>query len=1069
MAIGKGLNAFLAAYYKAKESESKEVYQRIQLAYLMNKLGGGVPKGVDVDQSKGEKGYQPVPYGLREGRSAVVSDPVSTNMAPHQKAFLNAVAAPESGGEYDRMYAGTGKDVLPTYFEGYDQHPDMGAPGPAGWSTAAGRYMFTKSTWDELGGGKFDPAQQDQRAWALATKRYAEATGGDLNADLQKNGFTPKIASALGSTWTGFKANPQLAADVYNTSINRYTQPQVAQGGAEGSTPSALPVRPTGVATPTLAAAPLPPPRPDNLGQALPVEAGVTSPTPTSPTPTAYAPEVYPQALPVDYAAYDPYNTEAVYAAKGGLVPDLRQQWGRALPVQHFQEGGDVLSDPDPYGADDVNPTNYQALYTGAGDMGGVPTAQPARQINNPISALLDTASDAVTAGVKWLHDKFDVANATLSGVGEHAGLRGLANHEGAAPAGDIQETDDAVDPEKHMNAGARRLAGMNAAYKYYLTHGEETKAKAVAGSMLMYSKQVAAESADMALRSPNYITAAKVLAQGHNQIPGAPQFQVDDNGNYIIKDPKTGKPMDAGVMSPQQVLAAARGMKDGSVFWRTLQTYTKPDEDENKETLPEKKDRLRREAIGGALKTLGLPGATPSGAAPPTAGAIPTAPPPAGTTTATDDDGDTSDEGRSAGTAAPTNAPMATPTPVGAPATTATPDTATGAAPAGPLPKAGMKPAVAAAYTGVPLNFVDTLDTPEKKKAYEDIVAADPRMATEYQKAHERRLAQAAEAAQRTAAANAPAPPPKEAALNQGTLAKETDEAWSSHESELEKQKQPVPPPQVAQQIKFLARNIAKHDPERRSGADGLEAALDLTKSPFGMAGDKIPTSKDGKGPDYAAAMRMLPYKVTSDKDGPFVRSLEDGSTIRMSQEGKLRLDRLNRARIADAWKTQNESTEKRAVSFGPAYDKANDAAYNLIARGAKAGVSTAGDIVQGAKDFGTAWWQRTQPEFQGAANAVAAAPGMIPQNLPGIPQLVQQGIPNVPPGRLPQQVITAGAMNRQPTMVPVAPESLPQPRVGLRDMPWYPIATGPSRQGIPIPRNVPMPNWTLYPNDNP
>lgn len=1044
MAIGKGLNAFLAAYYKAKESASKDTYQQIQLAYLMNKLGGA-PKGADAETTKGEKGYKPVPYsGLQEGRSAAIGDPVSTNMAPHQRAFLNAIAAPESGGEYDRMYAGMDRNTLPTYFEGYDQHPDISAPGPAGPSTAAGRYMFTKSTWDELGGGKFDPAMQDQRAWALAQKRYAEATGGDLDKELRTNGFTPKIASTLSPTWQGFKANPQLAADVYNTSINRYTQPQVVEG-----VPSALPVASTGVATPALTAATTPAARSDNMGQALPVEAGVTAPTPT-----AYAPEAYPQAIPVDYAAYDPYNTEAVYAAKGGLVPDLRQRW-----VQHFQGGGGVGEDfdPDPYGdTNDPNPTDYQALYTGGGDMGGIPTSaqqaqqtQPVRQINNPISALLDTASDAVTAGVKWLHDKFDVANATLSGIGEHAGLRGLANHEGAAPAGDIQEAEDAVDPEKHMNAGARRLAGMNAAYQYYLAHGEDTKAKAVAGSMLMYSKRIAAESADMALRAPNYIAGAKILAQGHNQMPGATQYQLDNNGNYIARDPKTGKPIDAGVMSPQQVLAAARGMKDGSVFWRELSTYTKPDDDEKGETLPEKKDRLRREALGNALKTLGIPGATSAGQAPPAAGAIPTTPAPATTTTTTttDDDGDTSDEGRSAGTAAPTNAPMATPAPVTAPTTS---DTATGAAPAGPLPKAGMKPAVAAAYTGVPLNFADTLDTPEKKKAYEDIITADPRMATEYQKAHERRLAQAAEAAQRTAAANAPAPPPKEAALNQGTLAKETDEAWSSHESELEKQKQPVPPPQVAQQIKFLARNIAKHDPERRSGADGLEAALDLTKSPFGMEGDKIPTSKDGKGADYKEAMRMLPYDIKRDKNGPYTVSKEDGTTIRMSQEGKLRLDRLNRARIADAWKTQNDKTEKRAVSFGPAYDRANDAAYNLVMRGAKAAGNVVGNyasnVAENVGDIAAAvppWWHDVQ-------SRAAAMPR-------------QQGIPAAP------QMVTAGAMNRQPTMVPVAPESLPQPRVPLRDMPWYPIAIGPSRQGIPIPRNVPMPDWTLYPNDNP
>lgn len=848
MAIGKGLTAFLAAYYKSQEMAQKQRYYDLQLEYLRQKNQGGVPKGADAESAKGEKEYTPRFSGLKEGRS--VGDPVSTDMAPHQRAFLNAVAAPESGGEYDRMYAGMGHDVLPTYFEGYDAHPDIAAPGPAGPSTAAGRYMFTKSTWDRLGGGSFDPANQDKQAWELARQDYAARTGGrDLDKELRTNGFTPQIASTLSPTWTGFKANPQLAASTYYSSLNRYNQPQVAEG--------ALPVATTGTATPALAAAPLPPPRPNNLGQALPVEAGVTSPTPS-----AYAPEAYPQAIPVDYAAYDPYYTEAVYAAKGGLVPDLRQQWRRALPVQHFQAGGEVEDDDSYVGAGDPDPMAYQALYTGAGDAGGIPTqqavarpvrpTQPAQpQFNNPISALLDTASDAVTAGVKWLHDKFDVAGASLSGVGEHAGLRGLANHEGAAPAADVQEAEDAVDPGKHLDAGGRRLAGMNAVYQYYLAHGESKKAKEVAGSMLMYSKRIAAEAADMALQQPNPVAAAKVLAQGNNQIPGARQFQVDDNGNYIIREPKTGKPINAGVVSPQQLLAAARGLKDGSVFWREISTYAKPDEDEK--TAAEKKLEAAQGAADQFNKVYSPPG-----------GAIPDAPPTVPATTA---GGDETTEGRSA-----------SPTPVGAPGV--------------PPPKSTAKAPTYGAYVGMSPILADTLQTKEQKDAWNALQRDNPGMAQHLQAQHEKRVLYYGSLAAQEAAKNAPAAPPKR---DDAKVESNVNEAWNSHLEEVKDQKDPdtgevLKPPPIAVQraMKSIARGLV-HANTGMAGDDAVDKVTDLVD--FKPTGP-IPL-KDGK-PDPKAAADVLPYVVGADKDGPMARFKDTGQVVRLTPDAAVQLRNL-------------------------------------------------------------------------------------------------------------------------------------------------------------------------------
>ena len=91
--------------------------------------------------------------------------------------FLNAIAAPESGGRYNIKNGGS-------TFGSYDQFP--AGIGAGGTSSASGRYQFTKDTWDDLrakyGFKDFSPVTQDRAAWALASDRYRAKTGADLGA-----------------------------------------------------------------------------------------------------------------------------------------------------------------------------------------------------------------------------------------------------------------------------------------------------------------------------------------------------------------------------------------------------------------------------------------------------------------------------------------------------------------------------------------------------------------------------------------------------------------------------------------------------------------------------------------------------------------------------------------------------------------------------------------------------------------------------------------------------------------------------------------------------------------------
>lgn len=219
---------------------------------LMDGLLSGASKRADIDNQKAQAelaaaqaarasvaGYAPQAQGAPSapagdagaGKAVATADPVNADLAPHQRAFLNAVSAGESGGKYNIRYDGGAGST----FGDFAQHPGIFAKTPDGkLSSAAGRYMFTKSTWDSMGGGDFSPANQDTKAWQLATQRYAATTGRNLDTDLQNGGLNQSILTALSPTWAAFKSKQGDKIATYNDSLSRYSS-----GKARSIQPSA--------------------------------------------------------------------------------------------------------------------------------------------------------------------------------------------------------------------------------------------------------------------------------------------------------------------------------------------------------------------------------------------------------------------------------------------------------------------------------------------------------------------------------------------------------------------------------------------------------------------------------------------------------------------------------------------------------------------------------------------------------------------------------------------------------------------------------------------------------------
>ena len=167
------------------------------------------------------------------------NDVVAAGLLPHERGMLNAIASPESGGRYNVRYDGSANGAE---FDDFSQHPGIMVQRPDGrFSSAAGRYQFTLTTWKEvsreLGLTDFSPESQDRAALHLARKIYNRQAGpGELtfdqvlqsgNRDLiasMKNGLT----DAQGG-WEGFR---HMSDDAFT---NIVLGAQGIAGGGTGS------------------------------------------------------------------------------------------------------------------------------------------------------------------------------------------------------------------------------------------------------------------------------------------------------------------------------------------------------------------------------------------------------------------------------------------------------------------------------------------------------------------------------------------------------------------------------------------------------------------------------------------------------------------------------------------------------------------------------------------------------------------------------------------------------------------------------------------------------------------
>lgn len=165
--------------------------------------------------------------GKKAGKTSVTAN---MDIPAEGRAFLDTIASTEAAG-YNVIYGGK-------TFSDYSDHPRSpqvirSGPNAGRTSTAAGRYQFLGTTWDdvagELGLTDFSPESQDKAAWYLAQREYKRRTGRELEADL-KSGDPDVIAAAgaaLSGVWTSLPGGieqgqgPGTMAGRYKAALDR--------------------------------------------------------------------------------------------------------------------------------------------------------------------------------------------------------------------------------------------------------------------------------------------------------------------------------------------------------------------------------------------------------------------------------------------------------------------------------------------------------------------------------------------------------------------------------------------------------------------------------------------------------------------------------------------------------------------------------------------------------------------------------------------------------------------------------------------------------------------------------
>lgn len=201
---------------------------------------------------------------------------------------------------------------------------------------------------------------------------------------------------------------------------------------------------------------------------------------------------------------------------------------------------------------------------------------QQQEEPSNPFSGL----ADAINSGVDYLSKTFnlhELANSAIPSAQAHEGSKQFAGDTHAMSQADYDAVTNTIDPNGRMAEGLRTAAGLQALYDYHTQNGNYDAASKTAGSMLLHLRGMAARYGSQAvedIRKGDLNAAGQNMSKAYNMTPNTNTMSSSANRDGTVdltEHGPDGAVMNRARVTPQQLLAAATGMKDGTKYWEIL------------------------------------------------------------------------------------------------------------------------------------------------------------------------------------------------------------------------------------------------------------------------------------------------------------------------------------------------------------------------------------------------------------------------------------------------------------------------------------------------------------------
>lgn len=261
--------------------------------------------------------------------------------------------------------------------------------------------------------------------------------------------------------------------------------------------------------------------------------------------------------------------------SSGGIVHRMRA----------YANGGMVEDDDGEFGYEPVPAA--EGAEGVAPDDGVLPTGGPEGSPEVRVSPMgrKDTLLGmALHGSTMFLQDMFSMRDTQPQGAmpvdpgaAHPNGGRFMFAGLGAASKGEYDDVMKVIDPHGKLDDNIRNIAGIKSVYDYYLKRGDIDKANKAAASLVQYTRNVSAEYGGQAIEAYNrgdFKNAAALIEKGYNQIPDGNKIDVTmtkNGGGYVTQLNEDGQVVQQGPFSPEMLMQAATGMKNGSLFWNQI------------------------------------------------------------------------------------------------------------------------------------------------------------------------------------------------------------------------------------------------------------------------------------------------------------------------------------------------------------------------------------------------------------------------------------------------------------------------------------------------------------------